>query len=229
MATLKEQSKQLEELIKRQKETTGPVDSSIVDPLSTPELEQTPLFDIDYDNTYSRCKRRARRTITVMAKHILGTDDLDELYAKDKQEQDIHSLADLYYQADLNTTVLKSNIESIRMSGGTPRLYETFVQLSKNQTEINKQIIATENVIRQTYTAIKHEILTKKREDEEGQYVLEGPKPLGIEEGNDEKVPVYRGTKQLIMDKLREKKDAVKEIMSDEEIGEADFEETKEE
>lgn len=230
MATLKEQSKQLEALINQQKES-GSTDS-LSGELETPELETVPSFDVDYEKLYKECRSRAKITVDTMAAHILGEAALQEAYVKDKKKQDIITLSDLYYQLELTILVLKSNIENVRMSGGSPRLYETFVQLSKNQTEINKQVIATESVIRQTYTALKHEIITKRNEEENEQIALqEGSSYLELSEPDNkdseqEQVPVYRGTKQLILDKLKEKKEAILEL-KEQDLSEADFEEVE--
>lgn len=218
MASLKDQSKQLEELIKQQKES---VDSLSIESSSNvdPELEETPQFEIDYDDIYRVCRLNARRTVKSMSKHILGKEALSEDYVKDKQAQDIVTLTDLYYQLELTLVVLKSNIENIRMSGGTPRLYETFVQLSKNQTEINKQALATEAVIRQTYIDLKHEIMIRQREEDgltelgdssSNNLMLEAP---NSQAQNDN--VIYRGTKKLILEKLRAKKEAEKLLAED--------------
>lgn len=135
--------------------------SGMDDDLPEPE----PLFDIDYNKEDRKYRRKARRTVTRLIQHMIPTEYFEEDYIKDKMEQDIDTLANLYWQYEMNKVMIKANMEGTRIGGGSPRMYETFVQLSKNMNEINKQILQTETVIRQTYVMIKGEVQQMKQQN----------------------------------------------------------------
>lgn len=128
--------------------------------------EPEPLFDIDYDNKEKELKRRARRTVQKVVRHIVPEELIKDEYLRDKMDQDIETLADLYYQREMNIIMQRSNMECVRTGGGSARLFETFTQLSKNLMEINKQIVSTEAVLRQMYSGLKGEIMDSNRHKE---------------------------------------------------------------
>ena len=57
-------------------------------------------------------------------------------------------------------------MECVRTGGGSPRMFETFTQISKNIMDINKQIVSTEAVLRQMYINLKGEIMDINRHKE---------------------------------------------------------------
>lgn len=183
-----------------------------------PDMEPEPTFEINYDRLDKLARRKARSTVIKIAKHIIPTEILEDDYIKDKIKQDIDTLSGLYLQHELNLTVLKSNIETIRYSGGGPRLYESYVQISKNQTELNKQIVQTETVLRQTYTVLKHEARSRKVEEQK-LLSSEGGETLSI--GPGEAVitgKIHRGSKTILeeMQKAKLKAYVEAEIVEDE-------------
>ena len=69
-------------------------DTDISNELPEPE----PLFDVDYDLQEKKLRRRARRTVQKVVRHIVPEELENNEYLRDKMDQDITTLTDLYYQ-----------------------------------------------------------------------------------------------------------------------------------
>lgn len=149
-------------------------------------------FSFDYEGTKKGLRKKARKTVNNIIKHILTNDMCEEEYVKDKLEQDIDVLCDLYMQLESNNVMQRSILENVARGNTMPRMYEVFGQLSDKISSINKQIIATEQTIRKTYLDLKFEINDKRAEVGDlgmQQNALEAPK----QQGN-----LVTSTKQLI-------------------------------
>jgi hypothetical protein len=118
-------------------------------------------FDFDYDGTKKALRKRARKTLNNIVKHILPDSMLEEEYVKDKMEQDIDTLSDLYYQFELNNVMQRSIVENVSRGNTMPRMYEVFSGMTDRLQALNKQIVSTEQQIRRTYLDLKVEIREK--------------------------------------------------------------------
>lgn len=149
-------------------------------------------FEFDYDSIRKGIRKRARRTVLNITKHILDESLLEDEYIKDKIEQDIDTLADLYMQVETNNLMQRSIIESVSKGNSAPRLYEVFGQLTDKIQAINKQILDTEQKIRKTYIDLKYEIRDRESEPHRnaGNAVLSAPK--------EEQNRIITSSKQLI-------------------------------
>lgn len=127
-------------------------------------VEQKPIFTYDYDNEMRKLKKQARKTIRALVSHILTDELLEEDYIKDKIEQDIITLSELYWNRKSNEIMKLSIMDSVSKGNTQPRMYEVYSNLNDSISENNKQILATENNIRKTYTDLKMEVQTKKAE-----------------------------------------------------------------
>lgn len=121
-------------------------------------------FDFDYEGTKKTLRKRARKTLNNIIEHILPAEMLEEEYVKDKMEQDINTLADLYFQMELNSVMQRSLVENVSRGNTMPRMYEVFSGLTDRVQALNKQIVSTEQQIRRTYMDIKMEIREKTTE-----------------------------------------------------------------
>lgn len=137
---------------------------NVVDTAPTNQFQPEELFNIDFESTRKGTRKKARKTIMNMAKHILTDDLLEEDYIKDKIEQDIENLTDLYMQVEVNKIMQRSIVETVARGNTMPRMYEVFAQLTDKIQAINKQIISTETQIRKTYIDLKFEIRDKQAE-----------------------------------------------------------------
>lgn len=137
----------------------------VVDSTSAAETMQVKMLNFDYDAIKKGLRKKARKTILGVVKHIIPNDIIDDDYVQDKIEQDTETLAGLYMQQENNTVVQRSTMEQINSGNATPRMYEVFGQLTDKIQSINKQIFDTEQRIRKTYVDLKYEIIDKMGDD----------------------------------------------------------------
>ena len=142
-----------------------PVAATVVDTTADTPLAAEKIFDFDIDAVRKGLRKKARKTVLNIVKHILPDDMIEEEYVQDKIEQDIQTLTDLYMQAESNKIMQGSIINSVSRGNNMPRMYEVFGQLTDKISGINKQIISTEQTIRKTYVDLKFEIRDKIAED----------------------------------------------------------------
>ena len=179
MSTIKQDRKDLEALLNgispiqsspttqptAQAPVGQPVAAAVVDTTADTPLAAEKIFDFDIDAVRKGLRKKARKTVLNIVKHILPDDMIEEEYVQDKIEQDIETLTDLYMQAESNKIMQGSIINSVSRGNNMPRMYEVFGQLTDKISGINKQIISTEQTIRKTYVDLKFEIRDKIAED----------------------------------------------------------------
>ena len=179
MSTIKQDRKDLEALLNgispiqssptmqptAQTPVGQPVAATVVDTTADTPLTAEKIFDFDIDAVRKGLRKKARKTVLNIVKHILPDDMIEEEYVQDKIEQDIETLTDLYMQAESNKIMQGSIINSVSRGNNMPRMYEVFGQLTDKISGINKQIISTEQTIRKTYVDLKFEIRDKIAED----------------------------------------------------------------
>lgn len=170
MSTIKQDRKDFEMLLNGIAPSTDPtiIPASVpVTPTvdgANPGFTPEKMFDFDYDGTKKGLRKKARKTLLNIIKHILPDDLLEEDYIKDKMEQDTDTLADLYMQLEVNNVMQRSLVDSVSRGNSMPRMYEVFGQLSDKIQALNKQIVSTEQTIRKTYIDLKMEIRDKQSE-----------------------------------------------------------------
>lgn len=151
-------------------------------------------FDFDYEGTKKTLRKRARKTLSNIIEHILPAEMLEEDYVKDKMEQDINTLADLYFQVELNNVMQRSLVENVSRGNTMPRMYEVFSGITDRLQALNKQIVSTEQQIRRTYMDIKMEIREKTTEQAAALNAPDAQKALD----NPGKGVIVSSSKQLI-------------------------------
>lgn len=139
--------------------------SSVIDTTTPGETAQSKMFEFDYDSVKKGLRKKARKSVLNIVKHIIPDDIIDEEYIQDKLEQDIDSLTELYMQLELNKVMQRSQVELVCSGNTMPRMYEVFGQMTEKIQSINKQIIDTEQRIRKTYIDLKFEVRDKQSED----------------------------------------------------------------
>lgn len=160
---IKEETKELESLLKISK----PIEQAIVpDVDNVPEELQEPelLFTIDYEKEKKKLMKRARNTIVKLVKLVIPNDMFHDEFIQDKINQDADQLSSLYWQKQCIEIMQKTLMETVAHGNASPRYFETFVQISKNHSDIADQISKFETFIRKNYTDIKYDI--KDKEDE---------------------------------------------------------------
>ena len=122
-------------------------------------------FEFDYEGTKKILRKKARKTLNNIVKHIIPDEMLEDEYIKDKMEQDIDTLSGLYYQLELNNVMQRSIVENVSRGNTMPRMYEVFTGMTDRMEAINKQIVSTEQQIRRTYLDLKIEIRERENEN----------------------------------------------------------------
>lgn len=190
--------------------------NTVVDNTAGTTLEPERLFEFDYDSMRKSLRKKARKTIQNLTKHILTDQMLESEYVKDKIEQDIESLTDLYMQVESNNIMQRSILDTVSRGNTMPRMYEVFGQLTDKIQAINKQILATEAQIRKTYIDLKFEI--KDKETELIEMAQKDPNVLTTSQQSNQNI--VTSSKQLIemaKKKHMEKLNSIKEIECTEE------------
>lgn len=186
MSTIKQDRKDLEMLlngidpiqrvgatqIAQQVQAQQPV-TGVVDNTSDTSLNAEKIFEFDYDALKKTLRKKARKTVTNITRHILPEELLEEDYIKDKMEQDIDTFTDLYMQVESNNIMQRSILDTVSRGNTMPRMYEVFSQLTDKIQAVNKQIVTTEQQLRKTYLDLKFEI--KDKEAEQHEFGQSGP------------------------------------------------------
>ena len=132
---------------------------------STSDFTTVKQFEFDYEGTKKILRKKARKTLNNIVKHIIPDEMLEDEYIKDKMEQDIDTLSGLYYQLELNNVMQRSIVENVSRGNTMPRMYEVFTGMTDRMEAINKQIVSTEQQIRRTYLDLKIEIRERENEN----------------------------------------------------------------
>jgi hypothetical protein len=158
---IKDERTQLEEMINNSSEQIGN-EPKLSD---TPELNNTPSFDIDFEVLQKECEKKAKKLIH-NATGLMFTDEIikDNPYLKNKMQVDIISLSGMLYQLSVNETMQKALMEEVRSGAMHPRMFEVFSGLSKTIGELNKQLLQTVEAIKNTFRDIKVDIREKSQD-----------------------------------------------------------------
>lgn len=151
--------------VQEQSVQTQTATQNVIDNTTSAETLQQRMFMFNSEQQKKGLRKKARKTILNVVKHIIPGDIIEEEYIQDKIEQDIETMAALYLQLETNTVMQQSIVEMVSSGNAAPRMYEVFGQLTDKIQSINKQIFDTEQRIRKTYVDIKYEIRDKMNED----------------------------------------------------------------
>ena len=191
--------------------------NAVVDNTAGTTLEPERLFEFDYDSMRKTLRKKARKTLQNLTKHILTDQMLESEYVKDKIEQDIESLTDLYMQVESNNIMQRSILDTVSRGNTMPRMYEVFGQLTDKIQAINKQILATESQIRKTYIDLKFEIKDKEAELIEAAQNNSNALTTSQPQGNQNIVTSSKQLIEMAKKKHMEKLNSIKEIECTEE------------
>lgn len=182
------------------------------------ELESAPIFTFDYENDMKSFRKRAYKTVWAMARHVIPEDIIEDDYVKNKIEQDVDTLSELYWTRKSNTDIKLSIMDSISKGNTAPRMYDAYKSINDSISDNNKQIIMTEENLRKTYTDLKYEVQCRRAETNKTEDTL---KKIGITETKalpikEQKPVVFTGTKALIeMAKQQKRNEYLRETVVD--------------
>lgn len=187
------------------------LEGSKQEPNSPPELESRPLFNEDVEEITKKCEKEAKKMIR-NATGLMLTDEMirNNPYLKNKMAMDIISLSGILYQLEVNIIMQRALMEEVRSGAAQPRMFEVFGALSKTIGELNKQLLATIEVIKVTYRDIKIDIENR----------VEMLKALGPGDGpgiiRNERGVISMGTKDLIREAKKKKIEKFKSFKEEE-------------
>lgn len=202
---IKDESKELSDLLQATARENSFVSSQLEESELPEELQPEPVFEFDYDKQMRVARKAARKSIVKIVKSVVPDSFANSDYIKEKIDEDADQLGKLYYQQLTIETMQKANMEAVSKGNLSPRMFEVFTQLSKNHSDIAKQITEHQIVLRKTYIDIVFD-MKRKLEEERGQNgtkAIEGQQSHGPAELN-----TFTSTKELIhkMHELKKKK-----------------------
>lgn len=160
MATIKGTSNALGNLINKINSVGGtvPVSSGfgnanidIDDSIPTNMLNPEPVFKINYKSTQKQCIKKAKEQLQKIVKEAVPVIFQNSAMILDKIEQDAEQLGNLYYEYTKTDKVIQANMDALGRGEISPRLFEVYAKLSKQQSELANQITTTQNEMRKNY------------------------------------------------------------------------------
>ena len=127
------------------------------------ELQQEPVFEIDFNKIKRNSKKKAKRMIKTATGLVLSDRMISaNPYLKQKMEMDILSLSGLLYQMEVNETMQKAIMTEVQAGAASPRMFEVFSTQTKAIGELNKQLLQTIEAIKLAYRDVKLDIQEKE-------------------------------------------------------------------
>lgn len=161
MATIKGTSNALGNLINKINAgsgTTAPVSSGfsgtpidIDDSIPTNMLSPEPVFKINYKSTEKQCVKKAKEQLMKIVKEVVPTILQNSTMILDKVEQDAEQLGHMYYESIRTDKVIQANMDALGRGEISPRLFEVYAKLSKQQSDLAQQITIVQNNMRKNY------------------------------------------------------------------------------
>ena len=162
MATIKGTSNALGNLINKINAgsgTSAPVSSGfgsgssidIDDSIPTNMLNPEPVFKINYKSTEKQCIKKAKEQLMKIVKEVVPTILQNSTMILDKVEQDAEQLGHMYYESIRTDKVIQANMDALGRGEISPRLFEVYAKLSKQQSDLAQQITIVQNNMRKNY------------------------------------------------------------------------------
>ena len=161
MATIKGTSNALGNLINKINAgsgTSAPVSSGfggtpidIDDSIPTNMLNPEPVFKINYKSTEKQCVKKAKEQLMKIVKEVVPTILQNSTMILDKVEQDAEQLGHMYYESIRTDKVIQANMDALGRGEISPRLFEVYAKLSKQQSDLAQQITIAQNNMRKNY------------------------------------------------------------------------------
>ena len=236
MATIKGTSNALGNLINKINAGSGasaPVSSGfggssidIDDSIPTNMLTPEPVFKINYKSTEKQCIKKAKEQLMKIVKEVVPSILQNSTMILDKVEQDAEQLGHMYYESIRTDKVIQANMDALGRGEISPRLFEVYAKLSKQQSDLAQQITIVQNNMRKNY--IDTYLDLQQKDNVEENLAIEtsksNNKTLALEENKEEPVKlenVIMGTGNVAKMLQEKKKQALiakfQEVKDDEE------------
>lgn len=174
MATIKNTSGALGNLISKINNASSPISSGfggstpidIDDSIPTNMLSTEPAFKINYKATQKQCIKKAKDQLMKIVKEVVPSMLQNSTMIVDKVEQDAEQLGNLYYEYTKTDKVIQANMDALGRGEISPRLFEVYAKLSKQQSDLANQITNTQNAMRKNYIDTYLDLQQKDETDE---------------------------------------------------------------
>ena len=186
MATIKEKASELETLVEGLSQP-GIIDMNGSRDCMPEELEQEPLFEIDYEKVENSAKTDAKESLMILIKAAIPEKFHGLKIVYEKIRMDAHVLGEFYNQLKLAKEMQKTQIETVRAGATSPRMYEVYNQTCAEIQKLLSEITKYQVEMRKGYIDLivdlnnKEQLDLEKKTDLIAQENVNGEETLKIE------------------------------------------------
>lgn len=150
------------------------------------ELQDEPIFEIDYKSEQERCIDKAKRSIMIVVREVVPEAMQDSELIIDKIDQDAEQLGNLYYQYIKKETYHQALMDLIARGNHNVKMFETCEKISRSLEDLGSKINELQNQFRKYYIDTYMDMQHKEQEDE---YNQENPDFKKVEAPKRESAP----------------------------------------
>lgn len=130
------------------------------------ELQDEPIFDIDYKSEQEACIDKARRSIMIIVKEVVPELMQQSELILDKVEQDAEQLGNLYYQYVKKETYHQGLMNLIARGDHSAKSFDICEKISRSLEDLGNKITDLQNQLRKYYIDTYLDLQHKDTEDE---------------------------------------------------------------
>lgn len=143
------------------------IDDSIPENMLQPERV---IDKINYKSVQKQCIKKAKEQLVKIVKEVVPSLLQNSTMILDKIDQDAEQLGNMYYEYFKSDKVIQANMDAIGRGELSPRLFEVYAKLSKQQSDLSQQINELQNTMRKNY--IDSYLDLQQKDEAEEQYSI---------------------------------------------------------
>lgn len=130
------------------------------------ELQDEPIFTMDYKTEQQRCISKAKQSILIIVKQVVPEQLQSMPLIRDKINQDAEQLGNLYYQYQKKETYHQALMDIIARGDHSPKAFDICEKISASLENLGAVITNTQNQLRKFYIDTYKDLQYKADEDE---------------------------------------------------------------
>lgn len=130
------------------------------------ELQDEPIFEIDYKSEHELCIDKARKSLMILVKEVVPELMQNSDLILDKVEQDAEQLGNLYYQYVKKETYHQGLMNLIARGDHSAKSFDVCEKISRSLEELGNKITELQNQFRKYYIDTYLDLQHKDSEDE---------------------------------------------------------------
>lgn len=130
------------------------------------ELQDEPIFTMDYKSEQQRCISKAKQSILIIVKQVVPEQLQQMPLIRDKINQDAEQLGNLYYQYQKKETYHQALMDVIARGDHSPKAFDVCEKISASLENLGTAITNTQNQLRKYYIDAYKDLQYKVDEDE---------------------------------------------------------------